>query len=205
MARPAPELLSLSRRSMPAMKKSATTANSATAPSSWPWASPRGPARLLGVSVALSEAEVHWRAFFQSLVQRGLCGVSFIVSDDHPGWPPPARPSLAPSPGNAANSTSSKTPKLTSPAWISAPKWPAPSAASLNPHPSRGRTTAQGNRPHYTKSAPKLARWMEENLPQGFTVFRCRSPIKNACAPPTRWNASTGTQTPHPRRPSLPQ
>lgn len=24
---------------------------------------------------------------------------------------------------------------------------------------------------HYTKSAPKLARWMEENLPQGFTVF----------------------------------
>src|SRR5690606_40662378 len=24
---------------------------------------------------------------------------------------------------------------------------------------------------HYSKSAPKLARWMEENLPQGFTVF----------------------------------
>ena len=23
----------------------------------------------------------------------------------------------------------------------------------------------------YTKSAPKLARWMEDNLPQGFTVF----------------------------------
>jgi transposase-like protein len=24
---------------------------------------------------------------------------------------------------------------------------------------------------HYTKSAPKLATWLEENLPQGFTVF----------------------------------
>jgi len=29
--------------------------------------------------------QVHWRAFFQSLVQRGLCGAQFIVSDDHPG------------------------------------------------------------------------------------------------------------------------
>ena len=47
--------------------------------------SPAGQRCLLGVSVALSEAEVHWRAFFQSLVQRGLCGAQFIVSDDHPG------------------------------------------------------------------------------------------------------------------------
>jgi putative transposase len=46
---------------------------------------PTGQRSLLGVSVALSEAEVHWRAFFHSLVQRGLCGIQFIVSDDHPG------------------------------------------------------------------------------------------------------------------------
>src|SRR5664279_2444377 len=36
---------------------------------------------LLGVSVALSEAEVHWRAFLDSLVRRGLRGVQFITSD----------------------------------------------------------------------------------------------------------------------------
>ncbi len=47
--------------------------------------SPGGQRSLFGVSVALSEAEVHWRVFFQSLVQRGLCGGQFIVSDDHPG------------------------------------------------------------------------------------------------------------------------
>lgn len=41
--------------------------------------------RVLGVSVALSEAEVHWRAFLDSLVARGLRGVEFIVSDDHAG------------------------------------------------------------------------------------------------------------------------
>ncbi|MSU33130.1 MAG: IS256 family transposase, partial [Pedosphaera sp.] len=46
---------------------------------------PEGQHHILGVSVALSEAEVHWRAFFQSLVARSLCGVEFIVSDDHSG------------------------------------------------------------------------------------------------------------------------
>ena len=38
-----------------------------------------------GLSVALSEAEVHWRAFLESLQARGLRGTTFIVSDDHAG------------------------------------------------------------------------------------------------------------------------
>ena len=41
--------------------------------------------RVLGVSIALSEAEVHWRAFLESLQARGLRGVEHIVSDDHAG------------------------------------------------------------------------------------------------------------------------
>jgi len=41
--------------------------------------------RVLGVSVALSEAEVYWRGFLESLVARGLRGVAFITSDDHAG------------------------------------------------------------------------------------------------------------------------
>ena len=40
---------------------------------------------ILGLSVALSEAEVHWRAFLESLQARGLRGTTFIVSDDHAG------------------------------------------------------------------------------------------------------------------------
>ena len=44
-----------------------------------------GKRRVLGVSVALSEAEVHWRTFLDSLIRRGLCGVKLIVSDDHAG------------------------------------------------------------------------------------------------------------------------
>ena len=44
-----------------------------------------GKRRVLGVSVAFSEAEMHWRAFLDSLIRRGLRGVKFIVSDDHAG------------------------------------------------------------------------------------------------------------------------
>ena len=35
--------------------------------------------------MALSEAEVHWRAFLEDLVARGMRGVRFVTSDDHAG------------------------------------------------------------------------------------------------------------------------
>ena len=44
-----------------------------------------GKRTVLGVSVALSEHEVHWRTFLQSLVPRGLCGVRLVISDAHEG------------------------------------------------------------------------------------------------------------------------
>jgi putative transposase len=45
----------------------------------------KGIRHILGVSVALSEAEVHWRAFLESLVARGLYGLTCITSDAHSG------------------------------------------------------------------------------------------------------------------------
>ena len=44
-----------------------------------------GKREVLGCSVSLSEAEVHWREFFEGLIRRGLNGVELIVSDDHAG------------------------------------------------------------------------------------------------------------------------
>src|ERR671938_1678174 len=44
-----------------------------------------GKRAVLGVSVALSEQKLHWRAFLQSLVDRGLRGVELIISDAHVG------------------------------------------------------------------------------------------------------------------------
>ena len=45
----------------------------------------QGKREILGSSMALSEAEVHWREFLLSLTQRGLMGVRLVTSDDHPG------------------------------------------------------------------------------------------------------------------------
>ena len=40
---------------------------------------------VLVCSVSLSEAEVHWREFLESLVARGKRGVRMVTSDDHSG------------------------------------------------------------------------------------------------------------------------
>ena len=45
----------------------------------------QGRRSILGVSVSLSEAEVHWREFLKSLLARGLHGLELIVSDAHAG------------------------------------------------------------------------------------------------------------------------
>lgn len=44
-----------------------------------------GTKTILGLSVSCSEAEAHWRSFLLGLARRGLHGVHFVVSDDHPG------------------------------------------------------------------------------------------------------------------------
>lgn len=45
----------------------------------------QGQRSVLGVSVALSEQEVHWREFLISLKDRGLHGIELFISDAHEG------------------------------------------------------------------------------------------------------------------------
>jgi len=42
--------------------------------------------RVLGISVALSEAEIHWRDFLKTLVGCGMQGGEPVVSDNHVGF-----------------------------------------------------------------------------------------------------------------------
>ena len=55
-----------------------------------------GRRRVLVVSVELSEAEVYWRKFLESLSERGLYGLKMITSDNHAGLKA-ARQSVFPS------------------------------------------------------------------------------------------------------------
>jgi len=37
----------------------------------------------------------------------------------------------------------------------------------------------------YRETAPKLAKWLKENVPEGLTVFSCQSATAAACGPRT--------------------
>jgi transposase-like protein len=131
-----------------------------------------GKRSILGVSVALSEAEAHWRTFFQSLIQRGLCGVTFIVSDDHPGMAAARKAIFGPVPWQRCQfhlqqNAQAYVPRLDQRAEV------ARAIRSVFDCPSRHAAEQRLKEivNHYTKSAPELARWLEENLPQGFTVL----------------------------------
>ncbi len=134
--------------------------------------SPTGQRSLLGVSVALSEAEVHWRAFFHSLVQRGLCGGQFIVSDDHPGMAAARKAVFGAVPWQRCQFHLQQNAQAYVPR-LEQRKEVAHAIRSVFDSPSRSAAEIRLKEivAHYTKNTPKLSAWMEENLPQGLTVF----------------------------------
>lgn len=133
---------------------------------------PVGQRCLLGVSVALSEAEVHWRAFFQSLVQRGLCGAQFIVSDDHPGMGAARQAVFGAVPWQRCQFHLQQNAQAYVPR-LEQRKEVAQAIRSVFDSPSRPAAEIRLKEivTHYAKSTPKLSAWLEENLPQGLTVF----------------------------------
>jgi transposase-like protein len=128
--------------------------------------------RVLGVSVALSEAEVHWRAFLESLVARGMRGVAFIVSDDHAGLRAARRAVL----GGAtwqrcqfhiARNAIHHAPNLAIRKRIGAELRTVWNADTL----VKAETALAELVTSYLDKAPKLAAWLEENVPEALAVF----------------------------------
>ncbi len=131
-----------------------------------------GKREILGVSVSLSEAEVHWRDFLKSLLNRGLHGVRLISSDAHSGLHA-ARRSLFNGVRwqrcqfHLQRNAQAYVPKKTMLKQVSddiADIFAAPSSELAQ---VRLKYYVQ----KYAESAPKLSEWMEENLPEGLTVF----------------------------------
>jgi transposase-like protein len=133
---------------------------------------PDGRRRLLGVSCALSEAEVHWRGFLDGLVARGLRGVVYVVSDDHAGLRAARRAVL---PGatwqrcqfHLAQNAIHHAPTLAIRKRIGAELRRIWTAAT--PHDAEAaleRLVAA-----YAEAAPDLAAWLEANVPEGLAAF----------------------------------
>lgn len=127
---------------------------------------------VLGVSVSLSEAEVHWRKFFASLQDRGLHGVRLLVSDDHAGLQA-ARESRFPGVAwqrcqfHLQQNAGQYVPRLEMRRDVAADLRAIFESGDRSEAERRLRQTVD----KYSKSAPKLSAWLEENVPDTFTVF----------------------------------
>ncbi len=134
---------------------------------------PSGHRTVLGVSVSLSEAEVHWRDFLQSLCQRGMHGVKFIVRDNHCGLKA-ARKAVLPAVTwqrcqfHLAQNAMQHTPKISMRKEVANDLrniFNAKDAVDAQVELDRFYDT-------YKDTAPKLADWAEDNIPESLAVFQ---------------------------------
>ena len=132
---------------------------------------PNGRRSILGVSVSLSEAEIHWRTFLQSLIGRGLSGVRLIVNDDHAGLKAARVAVFGGIPWQRCQlhlqqNAGAYMPRQSMKAEVAAdirkifnaPDWPT---AELY----LGQTV------QYAKTASKLDDWLETSIPEALTVL----------------------------------
>ena len=142
-----------------------------------------GKRHVLGVSVSLSEQEMHWRTFLQGLKERGLDRVQLITSDDHAGLQAARRDVFGSTPWQRCQfhiqqNAQSYVPRVSMRAEVA-----ADIRAIFN---APDRKTAELLLSHavnkYVNTSPKLSAWMEENIPESLTVFnfpiQCRRSLR---------------------------
>jgi putative transposase len=128
---------------------------------------------VLGVSVSLSEAEVHWREFFKSLLQRGLHGVELIASDAHAGLKEARQACFNGVPWQRCqfhlmHNALAHVPRQEMKSEVMDDLRSVFDAADEH---SAGEQLQRVVR-KYLPAAPKLAAWMEDNVPESLAVFR---------------------------------
>ena len=133
---------------------------------------PDGKRTVLGVSVSLSEAEVHWREFLSSLVERGLHGVEMITSDAHEGLKAARQSVFSGVPWQRCQfhlqqNAAAYVPKVDMRSEVAADLRGVFNAPDAHEAERLLKLAADKYRP----KAPKLAEWMERSVPEGLTVF----------------------------------
>jgi putative transposase len=131
-----------------------------------------GKREILGVSVSMSEHEVHWRDFLESLKARGLGGVQLITSDDHAGLRAARLAVFGGIPWQRCQFHLQQNAQ----AYIPHKEMQTEVAEDIRTiFNAPDRTTAETYLARvvkkYQKTASRLADWMAENIPEGLTVF----------------------------------
>lgn len=131
-----------------------------------------GKRSVLGVSVSMSEAEVHWRELLLDLKKRGMHGVKLVTSDEHAGLQSALQSALPGVPVQRCQvhlqrNASAYIPKADMREGVAA------DIRTIFNAPDReeaerllGKTVEK-----YQEKASRLAVWMEDNLPDGFSIF----------------------------------
>jgi transposase-like protein len=128
---------------------------------------------VLGVSVSRSEAEVHWREFFKSLIERGLHGVKLIVSDAHAGLKEARQACFHGAlwqrcQFHLMHNALQHVPKQELKSEVMDELRGVFDAADASSATEQlGRVVRK-----YQSTAPKLAAWLEANVPESLSVFR---------------------------------
>jgi putative transposase len=133
---------------------------------------PDGKRSILGVSVSLSEAEVHWRDFLAGLQDRGLHGVQLIVSDDHAGLKAAREARFSGVPWQRCQfhlmqNAMQYVPKL------DMRKEAAADLRTILDAPDRHEANRRKEQvmQKYQKTAPKLAAWLDANVGESLAVL----------------------------------
>jgi len=131
-----------------------------------------GKRSVLGVSVSLSEAEAHWRSFLTSLKERGLDGVMRITSDNHEGLKAALKSTFNGVPWTRCHvhlqrNAGHYVPKVHMREPVAQDIRHILSALNLE----EARRLLDITVKKYSATAPRLAAWMEDNIPEGSTVF----------------------------------
>jgi putative transposase len=133
----------------------------------------KGYRQVLGTSVSLSEAEVHWRNFLESLLKRGMHGVKYIVSDSHTGLTGALRSVL---PGVLWQRCQFHLQQNAQP-YITKKSLKSNVANDIRtvfnaPDEKEASRLLKLYIEKYSKTQKELAVWMEDNIPDGFAVFQ---------------------------------
>lgn len=133
---------------------------------------PSGQRTILGVSVSLSEAEVHWRDFLASLQERGLYGVRLITSDDHAGLRAALTARFASVPWQRCQFHLAKNLLDHLPPSVAQEEASRDLRAVFNaPNRAEADRLLGQMVSKYAPVSKKLADWAEANVPEGLTVF----------------------------------
>lgn len=138
-----------------------------------------GKRTILGVSVSLSEAEVHWRDFLRGLKERGLELPKSITSDAHEGLRAALGTIFPASPWQRCQfhlqqNAQAYVPKVTMREEVAADIRDIFNAPGVE----EAKLLLDKTIIKYQKSAPELSTWMESALPEGFTIFELPKAVR---------------------------